>query len=153
MNNHFHFLIQVNFIEEIEAVLRTNYNGKVIQSYENFISRQFSHLFNGYAQIFNTQTKRTGSLFESPFRRIEIENDDYFSQLVAYIHLNPLKHTISTDYKNYRYSSYASHLSSKPTNLKRKQVLDWFGNKEFYINFHELQGEELQLGHNLSLEE
>jgi hypothetical protein len=33
--------------------------------------------------------KRTGSLFEKPFHKIEVKNEAYFSALIAYIHFNP----------------------------------------------------------------
>jgi len=45
-------------------------------------STQFSHLFNSYSQAFNKKYKRTGSLFERQFRRIEI---------IPIVYLNALK--------------------------------------------------------------
>ena len=53
-------------------------------------SSQFSHLFNSYTQAFNKKYNRTGSLFESPFHRKEIMNDNYFKHLIYYTsNLNP----------------------------------------------------------------
>lgn len=84
-------------------------------------------------------------MFERPFRRIEIDNDAYFSQLIWYIHFNPQKHGFENDFKNYQYSSYHSHLSTKPTKLMREEVLDWFGGTTEYIEFHTAQHDEVEL--------
>ena len=34
---------------------------------------------------------RTGSLFQHKFKRKEIDNEAYYSTLIAYLHLNPVK--------------------------------------------------------------
>ncbi len=139
LGNHFHFLIQVKPEEEILKSAEDKYSGKQIASIEKLISSQFAHLFNGYSQSFNIEMKRTGGLFESPFRRIKVDNDDYFSMLISYIHLNPEKHQLVDDFKDYPHSSYHSHLSKSATKLKQKQVLEWFGGAEGYRQFHESQ--------------
>ncbi len=36
----------------------------------------------------------------------------------------------------WRYSSYHSLLSEKSTKLKCEEVINWFGNKEKFIDFH-----------------
>jgi REP element-mobilizing transposase RayT len=139
LGNHFHLLIQVKSEEEILKSAEDRYSGKEIASIEKLISSQFAHLFNGYSQSFNKDENRTGGLFESPFRRIKVDDDAYFSQLVSYIHLNPEKHGLIDDFKNYPHSSYRSHLSKSITRLKQKQVLEWFGGIDGYIQFHESQ--------------
>lgn len=139
LNNHFHFLIRIKSANAIIEAADLMYKGKVIDDLSAFLSKQFSHLFNGYTQWFNNLHQRTGSLFETPFRRIEVDNDAYFSQLVSYIHRNPEKHGLVDDFKVYPYSSYWSFLGDKLTQLKRDDVLDWFGGKGTYVNFHKNQ--------------
>lgn len=102
------------------------------------ISKRFSNLFNTYTQAFNKTYKRTGGLFETPFRRKKVTTNEYFTQLIYYIHFNPHKHGIIDDFREYPYSSYAAHLSNKATKLKREQVIQWFGDKEGYIRFHDI---------------
>jgi len=34
------------------------------------------------------------------------------------------------------HSSYLAYFTDKPTKLKRAEVLDWFGGKEAFIDFH-----------------
>ncbi len=56
---------------------------------------------------------------------------------------NSQKHGITKDFSTYPYSSYLSLLSDKPTLLKREEVMDWFGNKKEFINFHKGNMENL----------
>lgn len=139
LGNHFHFLIQIKTEKEIQDKVEEVYPGKEVLSISTFISNQFAHMFNGYSQSFNNEMRRTGGLFESPFRRIEVNEENYFSQLIVYIHHNPQKHGIVNDFKNYPHSSYSTHLSDRDTYLEREEVLDWFGGREQYEKFHEIE--------------
>ena len=117
--NHFHFLI---FIKE--------------NATESKISKAFSNYFNAYAKSFNKAYNRTGSLFQERFGRKYISDEKYFTEIIFYIHTNSQKHGITEDFTKYHYSSYLSLLSDKPTLLQRKEVIDWFGDKKEFINFH-----------------
>jgi len=75
-------------------------------------------------------------LFESPFRRKEVDNPSYFCHLIAYIHLNPERHKFVENYKAYPYSSYGALLSSKSTKLRRDDVMRWFEEKDNFKRFH-----------------
>lgn len=147
MSNHFHLLVRIKTEEEIINSSLQQYPMKKNEFYDKFISRQFSHLFNGYTQVINNECKRTGGLFESPYRRIEVSNHRYFTQLIGYIHQNPQKHGFVSDFREYHYSSYQSHLFNKATKLKRDEVLSWFGGKEDYLKFHQYQ---LRIDENLN---
>jgi putative transposase len=156
MGNHFHFLIKTKSEEEV----RTFYENRTtnVDRVQNpvstnadrvlnpvcvedkdatfIISKQFSHFFNSYVQSFNKQEKRTGSLLETPFRRIEVDSEAYAAHMVFYIHNNPVKHGFSTDFKNYAYSSYSIFLHQEPTFIHRKTVIDWFGGLEPFLIYH-----------------
>jgi REP element-mobilizing transposase RayT len=96
----------------------------------------FSQLFNAYAKYYNKIYNRTGALFERPFKRIEVTSDNYFRQLVVYIHTNPVHHKFCSDYTDYPWSSYDTIISTKPTKLKREQTLEWFDDRENLIEVH-----------------
>lgn len=133
LKNHFHLLIKVKSEEEIRSFL----NGKHESKSESWIvSNAFASLFKSYAQAINKQFGRTGSFFEEPFHRICVDNEVYFSRLVWYIHYNPQKHGFVSDFRDYPYSSSHSHLVNSPTKLERNEVINWFGSKEAYQNFH-----------------
>ncbi|TAH01758.1 MAG: hypothetical protein EAZ15_06720 [Sphingobacteriales bacterium] len=139
LGNHFHLLVKIKCETEIISNSQIKYPNKVIESIPHYISKQFAHLFNSYSQAFNTQFNRTGNLFETPFRRIEVKETAYFLKLIWYIHFNPQKHGFVKDFREYPYSSYHSHLLQTITKLKRSEVLNWFGGVDEYVRFHSLQ--------------
>ena len=132
LKNHFHLLIQVKDEGELQKAIQK----KKEKAYYCHISNAFANWFKSYSHSINKMYGRTGSLFEEPFRRIEVTNDAYFSTLVAYIHQNPERHGFVEDFRDYPYSSYESYLVDKPTRLRKKDVLDWFGSWEDYQTFH-----------------
>lgn len=136
MSNHFHLLVKIKSDKEII----NNIAPKVIEPKPaNFYAvNQFAKLFNSYCQAINKAVGRTGSLFEEPFRRIEVNNGVYFKELVSYIHLNPQLHGFVTDFRDYPYSSYHSLVSTKSTKLKRTEVLNWYGDENQFEDYHRL---------------
>jgi putative transposase len=97
------------------------------------VYRQFAHLFNAYSKYINIKYRRTGSLFEKNFRRICVQNQFYFKQLVIYIHKNPEHHRFIDNFRHYPWSSYQSILSIRPTKLKRNVVVGWFDDKARFV--------------------
>ncbi|WP_229130400.1 hypothetical protein [Ancylomarina sp. 16SWW S1-10-2] len=148
LGNHFHLLVRVKEEEEIghmpskneSSFKLTPQSGQkatdgVYKKYKP--SNQFSHLFNSYAQAFNKQTKRHGSLFESPFKRILVDSESYFQTLICYIHNNPVHHGFTNNATDYPWSSYHTAISLKPTKLKRYQLLGLFGSTENFVKYHQ----------------
>jgi putative transposase len=148
LNNHFHFLIKTKsesqILQAFEKVIQDK-TTEDVKSATFHLQNQFAKLFNSYTQSINNANNRTGGLFERPFRRINVENDSYLSQLIWYIHFNPQKHGVIRDFRSYHHSSYHSHLSIKPTKLKRDEILAWFGGRKRYIGFHDQQHDESEL--------
>lgn len=136
LGNHFHLLLKIKSQQEIHLEAQKQYPHKEISDYSRFISSQFSHFFNGYTQSINKQMNRTGGLFETPFRRIVVDSDAYFSHLVWYIHHNPQKHGLIKDFRDYPHSSFNAITSTETTKLNTKEVLDWFGGKKSFLDFH-----------------
>jgi putative transposase len=120
MPNHFHFLVKIK-----EASSR-NANP----------TQQFSNLFNSYAKSINKAYYRTGALFHRPFGRNEVKSDSYYTHLVYYIHVNPLKHGFTKDFRTYPFSSYRVLLSDEPSIQAKHEVMSWFGGKENFIDAH-----------------
>lgn len=151
LKNHFHFLIKIRDKETLMKHIYANYPIEKAKKIENDLSRylsyQFAHCFNGYAQAMNKGYKRTGCFFEERFERKVVDSELYFTNLIQYIHKNPEKHKFVTDYKDYPYSSYGSFLSIKPTLLQRETVLSWFGNTDQFQKFHAQIADEKCIEH------
>ncbi len=127
MKNHFHFLIRIKEVEEIKTAIK-------IQP-----SQCFSNLFNAYTKAFNKKYNRHGALFERPFRRKWVNYDNYFQNLIVYIHNNPVHHNICEHPLEYAWSSYLSCISDKPTKLKRQEVIEIFDDVENFKYVHQLK--------------
>lgn len=106
MPNHFHFLLK-----EIR---------------ENGISTFMQKIFTGYTMYFNKKYERTGALFAGPFKSKHVPEDEYFKQVISYIHLNPVElyeprwktgqgnmREIEEFLNGYRYSGLADFLGAK----------------------------------------
>ena len=126
LKNHFHFVLRIKDIELIE------------DRYKEKPHLPFSNLFNSYTKAINKTYNRTGSLFQEHFKRKRIENDEYLTQLVAYVHLNQVKHGFTDDFINYRYSSYKAYVSEKPTNVSCDYVMSLFGDKDNFMCWHNI---------------
>lgn len=165
LRNHFHIAVRTKSEEEILKTLKaskqtlkvssvnknlvgqgnpakqdTRQAGKPLGSSvlgSDFLSQQFSNFFNAYTKSINTAYGRTGSLFQHPFGRVPITSDRQFWNVIAYLHQNPQKHGFVEDFRDWKWSSYGVLLSEKPTKLNREAVMDWFGNRQSYIELHE----------------
>jgi len=128
--NHFHFLVRVKeMIQPIKAGTKT------YTDTDKILSEVFRRFFTSYAKSINIQEGRTGSLFQKNFKRKLIDSEAYFTRLIYYIHANAQNHKIIEDFRDYPYSSYGRILIDNPSKLFKKEVLEWFGSKEAYIDF------------------
>lgn len=134
LKNHFHLLVYIKTEQEIDQSklsYSTTDKPKKINA-----TNQFSHLFNAYTQAINKHQQRTGSLFEKTFKRIEVTSDKYFQNLIYYIHNNPVKHGFVDSMIEYPWSSYGTVVSTKPTKLQRKEVINIFDDVNNFKYFH-----------------
>ncbi len=96
MPNHFHLLVNQRESHTIESLMRS-------------LSIRFS-------SYFNKKYARVGHLFQSVYKAILIQSDDYLLWLSRYIHRNPIE-LLSPGQKlsDYPYSSYRSYLGFSST--------------------------------------
>lgn len=155
LNNHFHLLIRVNDdlpaaavpgLSNLESL--TNLEQQQPNHYE-LVSKQFRSLFIAYTLAFNKQQSRKGTLFQTPFKRSLVDNDDYFTKILYYIHANPQHHGLCRDFTKYSWSSYSGILSQKTSKLKREEVIDWFYGKAGFIDFHKQNQKLMEIEHLL----
>ena len=111
MPNHFHLMVRIKdkdeLVEFFEDKLKNpqglpDPEGLISSKLSNLISHQFGSLFNSYTKAYNKLYNRRGSLFENTFKRNKIEDNQYFAQLVRYIHLNPVNHGFTDNAARWR---------------------------------------------------
>lgn len=125
MPNHFHLLVRIKVKD-----------GKPDVDQSKLVVKLFKDFFIAYAKAINKKYGRTGALFQSTFKRKEIDNDYYFSWLIQYIHYNPIKATLCKNFEDWKYSSYNAIISKQPTKVAKEEVLAWFGDVEEFIRVH-----------------
>ena len=137
--NHFHFLIKVKSLDAVMSCFRIVKKGKKfnVDNAPDFIMERFSNFLNSYAKAYNKMYDRKGGLFMDYLRRVEVNTDDQFGATVFYIHKNPVHHNYTKTITDWYWSSYKILLSNSPTDLLRKEVMDFFGGKDQFIQYHQ----------------
>ncbi len=97
---------------------------------------QFQHLFASYTKYFNKKHGRAGSLFTKTYKRVMVDSRKYFTNLIVYLHNNPVKHGFTEHAGDYPWSSYQALLSTNKTKLKREDVIKHFHDLENYRYMH-----------------
>jgi len=109
MPNHFHLLIL---------------------SAKRPLSELMRRLMTGYVVGFNIRHRRVGYLFQNRYKGILCEQEEYLQELIAYIHLNPLRAKLVRNINGlgkYRWCSHGALIGrSKPGFLERDYVLSHF---------------------------
>jgi putative transposase len=131
LSNHFHLVIKIDDSIKNNQITDDEEIGKIVSS-------QLRRMFISYSMAINKQENRTGSLFEKNFKRLEITEQEYLQYAIFYVHYNPEKHGVMSNFKDHRFSSYKTYLSTNPTQLSRQLGLDIFGDLESFINYHDV---------------
>jgi hypothetical protein len=97
------------------------------------ISTVMRRLLTGYAVSYNRRQRRNGHLFQNRFKSILCQGDIYLKELVAYIHLNPLRARMVADLKElakYPYGGHSVLMGKQKRNFQDVDyVLRLFGEK------------------------
>ena len=116
MPNHYHFL------------LRPDEDGAL----PRFVQR----LFNSYAQAFNRQQGRSGTLFEARAKSVLVDTDEYVLHLCRYIHLNPVRAGLVAHPGEWPYSNYLEWVERRDgTLVDRSFVRQYFPTAADYQAF------------------
>jgi REP element-mobilizing transposase RayT len=113
MTNHFHLLLRTGNVS---------------------VSQLMKRLLTYYAVNYNRRHRRVGHLFQNRFKSILCQEGTYLLELVRYIHLNPLRAKIVTDYPalgRHRYCGHGVILGRQKNDWQDTQyVLGLFGSNE-----------------------
>lgn len=109
MPNHFHLFVH--------------------QRGEKGIPKFMQRLGTAYTMYFNTKYRRTGVLYQGPFRAVHVDNDAYFEHLFRYLHLNPLE-LLDPQWKQRGVRDWSSALAFLGE-YKWSSYLDAIGEKNF----------------------
>jgi len=114
--------------------LMTNHFHLLLRTGNRSVSDLMKRLLTGYAVNYNRRHNRVGHLFQNRFKSILCQQGAYLLELVRYIHLNPLRANIVTDYPSLSKYPYCGHgvvLGRNKNDWQdRNYILRLFGTKE-----------------------
>lgn len=90
--------------------LMTNHVHLLIERMSDDVGRIMQRLLTGYAQYYNRRYRRVGHVLQGRHKAILCQNDQYLTELVSYIHLNPLRAKMVRWPENYAYSSHRAYI-------------------------------------------
>lgn len=95
------------------------------------LSRVMRHLNGVYTQRFNGRWQRDSHLFRGRYKALLVEDEGYLSEVVRYIHLNPVKGGLVEAPDRYRWSSYPYYLGrgDKPACLRTACILQRYARR------------------------
>jgi len=104
------------------------------------IATLMRRLLTGYAVYFNHRHKRSGQLFQNRYKSILCQEDAYLTELVRYIHLNPIRAGLVKTIEALKKYPYCGH-SVLSGNLRREwqdtdYVLNYFGKQRSKARRH-----------------
>ena len=141
--NHFHLVIHVKQELMSEKLKLSPFQNEALteiikgeEEIGKIVSNQLKRMFTSYSMAINIQENRSGALFNPKFKRVEITENEFLEYAIFYVHYNPEKHGITRSFKDYKYNSYQAIISDRFTHINREMVLEIFGDKNQFIQYH-----------------
>ena len=100
-------------IRIISYCLMPNHYHLLLQTPKANLSRAMRHLNGVYTQRFNRYHKKDGPLFRGRYKAILVQEDEYLTHLVRYIHLNPIQANLMDDLAKYPWTSHKHYLKGE----------------------------------------
>ena len=89
--------------------LMSNHAHLLLASGVSGLAKFMHRLLTGYAVNYNLRHRRHGHLFQNRYKSIVCQGDSYFTELVRYIHLNPLRVKFVKDIEALEKYPYCGH--------------------------------------------
>ncbi len=118
MNNHVHIVLKEKKTGDISLIMK--------------------RILTKYARWYNIKYGRSGALIANRYKSVPVEVDEYFLQLIRYIHQNPVKAGIVEKAEDYHHSSYLEYVSEK-TLTDTEFLFQMVSQKEF-VEYHKELG-------------
>jgi REP element-mobilizing transposase RayT len=134
--------------------LMTNHVHLLIERRADSIGRIMHRVLTGYSQYYNHRYGRVGHLLQGRHKAILCQSDRYLSELVRYIHLNPVRAGMVDKPEQYKYSGHRSYLGLEPAGIVDVDpVLRHFGVKKTVARerYRQFVAAGMKLGHQPEL--
>lgn len=108
---------------------------------KGLVSKQFKNFLIFYSKSFKKIYNRKGSLLLDNIQRIAITDENYFTNMICYIHFNSFLHGFAKNLFQWKYSSIHVYYTEKRSLNNRKDVTDWLGGIEPFKQFSPIYSE------------
>ncbi len=109
-------------------VLMTNHIHLLVEQRVDRLSSIMQRQLTAYARYWNRKYRRVGHVFQGRYKAFLCQKDQYLSELVRYIHLNPVRAKLVQRPEDFRWSSHRAYLGIEHcTWLDSEPVLRHFG--------------------------
>lgn len=151
-------IVDKNLFEEIDllafCLMPNHFHLLVYQKQKDSITKLLRQICTAYVIYFNKKLERVGPLFQSKFKAVVVDSDEYLLHLSRYIHLNPTGRGAPLD--EFEWSSYLYYLGKRQSNwLKTNTIVKYFNKSKTgfsYKSFVEDYQDEEDLSSDLTLE-
>jgi putative transposase len=120
------------------ALMPNHFHLTLCEFKEGGTAQYMQRVLCAYTKYFNTKYKKTGHLFQGPYKAVHIEDNRQLLYLSTYIHRNPRE---LPEWKNnestYPWSSYQDYVVENRWGklLEQEIIIQQFSNKNEYNNF------------------
>jgi REP element-mobilizing transposase RayT len=97
--------------------LMTNHVHLLIERQADPLGHIMHRILTGYSQYYNRRHRRVGHLLQGRHKAILCQSDRYLTELVRYIHLNPVRAGMVELPEQYEYSSHRAYLGLEPAGI------------------------------------
>ena len=139
MPNHFHLIVKTKTELDILNAYNQQKRLKPNNSVYMILSSRFSNLFNSYAQAYNHENKRNGSLFFNRFKRKIVLEEMYLVKLIHYLHYNPVEAGLTKNIEDWKFSSYKAFVGDSKTLIAKNEVIKLFESRANFIYCHKTE--------------
>ena len=115
MSNHVHIVLKEKKLGDISLIMK--------------------RILTKYARWYNIKYDRSGALIANRYKSVPVEIDEYFLNLIRYIHQNPIKAGIVNKCEDYSYSSYKEYVKEKEI-TDTDFLMEMISQKEF-VEYHQ----------------
>lgn len=123
-----HYLDNIQIL--VYCLLSNHFHIHIHQTNVPYLEKFMRSLMTSYSRYFNLKYKRTGPVFESCYKAVRIDDEEYLQHISRYIHLN------SRLWERYKHSSLGYYRGGRePSWLNTKTILDRFKSRYEYIEF------------------
>lgn len=94
--------------------LMPNHYHLMVESLRPELSRAVQHLQSSFTRRINRRTGGDGGSFKGRFRNRVVEDDAYWTHLLAYLHLNPVRARLVARTEDWRWTSHDAYARRSP---------------------------------------